>query len=165
MNQMTWLLLLPVVAVLALFVGYFSQKVATARKLGDADSRAQRILDDARRLVEQATRDAEGKAREAEAKIRAGELEAKELRQIERALVKIKNGTYGVCEGCQTKIPVARLNALPYSTLCVKCQQEMESNANWGGGRLGAGWDQIVDHDASEPNHVDLSNLELDLSR
>src|SRR2546421_1502809 len=50
------------------------------------------------------------------------ELEAKELRQIERALAKIKNGTYGSCEGCQTKIPIARLNALPYSTLCVKCQ-------------------------------------------
>src|SRR5436309_15033111 len=65
------------------------------------------------------------------------ELEAKELRQIERALVKIKHGNYGVCEGCQTKIPVARLNALPYSTLCVKCQQEMETNANWGDGRLG----------------------------
>src|SRR5437867_1200743 len=42
------------------------------------------------------------------------ELEAKELRQIERALTKIKHGNYGVCEGCQTKIPVARLNALPY---------------------------------------------------
>src|SRR6187455_3076742 len=69
------------------------------------------------------------------------ELEAKELRQIERALTKIKTGNYGVCEGCQTKIPVARLNALPYSTLCVKCQQEMESSSNWGGGRLGAGWD------------------------
>jgi len=93
------------------------------------------------------------------------ELEARELRQIERAIGKIKTGTYGVCEGCQTKIPVARLNALPYSTLCVKCQQEMETNANWGGGRLGAGWDQIVDHDASEPSHVDLSSLEMDLSR
>jgi DnaK suppressor protein len=93
------------------------------------------------------------------------ELEAKELRQIERAMTKIKHGTYGVCEGCQTKIPVARLNALPYSTLCVKCQREMETNANWGGGRLGANWDQVVDHDRAEPNHVDLSDLEMDLSR
>jgi DnaK suppressor protein len=93
------------------------------------------------------------------------ELEGKEMRQIERALTKIKNGTYGVCEGCQTKIPVARLNALPYSTLCVKCQREMETNASWGGGRLGAGWDQVVDHESAEPNHVDLSNLEMDLSR
>ena len=49
------------------------------------------------------------------------------MRQIERAVAKIKNGTYGACEGCQTKIPVARLNALPYSTLCVKCQRDMEA--------------------------------------
>jgi DnaK suppressor protein len=93
------------------------------------------------------------------------ELEARELRQIERALTKIKHGTYGVCEGCQSKIPVARLNALPYSTLCVKCQRELETNSSWGGSRLGAGWDQVVDHDTAEPNHVDLSDLEMDLSR
>ena len=93
------------------------------------------------------------------------EPEAKKLRQIERAMTKIKAGNYGVCEGCQAKIPVARLNALPYSTLCVKCQREMESDASWGGGRLGANWDNVVDHDSSETNHVDLSDLEMDLSR
>ncbi len=79
MNGMSWLLLLPVVVALALFVGYFAQKLATARKLGDAESRAQRILDDAKRLVDQASRESESKIREAEAKVRAGELEAKEL--------------------------------------------------------------------------------------
>src|SRR6266545_4640074 len=77
MNGMTWLL--PVVAVLALFVGYFAQKLTTARKLGDAETRAQRILDDAKRLVDQAVRESEAQVREAEAKVRAGELEAKEL--------------------------------------------------------------------------------------
>jgi len=44
------------------------------------------------------------------------ELEARELSQIERALARMKQGTYGVCEHCQGKIPVSRLNALPYST-------------------------------------------------
>ena len=38
-------------------------------------------------------------------------------------------------------------------------------DANWGDGRLGTGWDQVVDHDAGEPAHVDLSSLEMDLSR
>src|SRR5581483_2817173 len=93
------------------------------------------------------------------------ELEARELRQIERAMTKIKAGTYGVCEGCQTKIPVVRLNALPYSTLCVKCQREMETSADFGGGRLGGNWDNVVDHESSEPTRVDLSDLEMDLSR
>src|SRR5947209_15682823 len=55
------------------------------------------------------------------------ELEARELSQIERALTRMKQGTYGVCEVCQTKIPVARLNTLPYSTTCVRCQREMET--------------------------------------
>src|SRR5580765_6686014 len=45
------------------------------------------------------------------------ELEARELNQIERALLRLKQGTYGLCEACSTKIPVARLNVLPYSTL------------------------------------------------
>jgi ribonuclease Y len=86
MNGMTWLFLLPVVVVLSLFVGYFAQKLATTRTLGDAETRARRILDDAKQLVDQAqreaeakVREAEAKVREAEAKVRAGELEAKEL--------------------------------------------------------------------------------------
>src|SRR5262249_27251266 len=61
------------------------------------------------------------------------ELEARELSQIERALLRMKQGIYGVCEGCQTKIPVARLNALPYSTTCVRCQREMETNGEFSG--------------------------------
>ncbi|OGL20450.1 MAG: ribonuclease Y [Candidatus Rokubacteria bacterium RIFCSPLOWO2_12_FULL_71_19] len=79
------LLLLPLVAILAFLVGYLGQKITTVRTIGDAETRAKRIIDDARRQVEQAAREAEAKAREAEAKtreaearIRASELEAKE---------------------------------------------------------------------------------------
>src|SRR6476659_8766854 len=56
------------------------------------------------------------------------ELESRELAQIERALGKLRQGSYRVCEGCQKKIPIARLNALPFSTTCVDCQREMETN-------------------------------------
>ena len=77
---------------------------------------------------------------------------------------KIKSGTYGVCESCSAKIPVERLNALPYSILCVKCQREMESSNRYGGGRFD-NWDQVSDADAGEPSRVDLSNLEMDYSR
>src|SRR3954465_4620076 len=66
------------------------------------------------------------------------ELDARELHQIERALDRLKQGTYGVCEGgdedgdpCGTKIPVARLNALPYTTLCIDCQRQMERYPGW----------------------------------
>jgi DnaK suppressor protein len=93
------------------------------------------------------------------------ELEAKELRQVEWAMKKIKSGTYGTCEGCQVKIPVARLNALPYCTLCVTCQREHEVDARWGGGRLGASWEQVAELDAKETTHVDFSELEMDYSK
>jgi DnaK suppressor protein len=46
-----------------------------------------------------------------------------QLRDVERALVKIDKGTYGTCDRCGEPISRERLDALPYSTLCVKCKQ------------------------------------------
>lgn len=43
------------------------------------------------------------------------------LRKVEHALDRIEAGTYGDCESCGQSIPVARLEALPYATLCVEC--------------------------------------------
>src|SRR3954454_4521059 len=40
------------------------------------------------------------------------EFDAQDIAQIERAIRKLKLGTYGKCEGCNCSIPVARLNAL-----------------------------------------------------
>src|SRR5437762_6857918 len=57
------------------------------------------------------------------------QLESRELLKIERAIQRLKQGTYGVCEGCAQKIPVARLNALPFSTTCIECQREMETRS------------------------------------
>ncbi len=48
------------------------------------------------------------------------------LEQIEEALQHIEDGIYGVCEQCEGKIPKARLNAIPYTTLCVKCASRLE---------------------------------------
>src|SRR5437879_1244850 len=42
--------------------------------------------------------------------------------EIDRAIVKIHVGTYGVCERCGENIPKERLRALPYAALCVKCK-------------------------------------------
>ena len=42
--------------------------------------------------------------------------------EIDRALQKIEDGTYGVCEQCGQMIPDARLQALPYAALCVTCK-------------------------------------------
>jgi len=42
--------------------------------------------------------------------------------EIDRAVEKIHEGTYGRCENCGTAIPKERLKALPYAALCVKCK-------------------------------------------
>ena len=54
------------------------------------------------------------------------EVEARELTRIEYALERMRTGQFGICEGCAARIPMARLNALPYATFCIKCQREAE---------------------------------------
>jgi RNA polymerase-binding protein DksA len=49
------------------------------------------------------------------------------LSAIETALERLEEGTYGCCEECGTKIPKARLNAIPYSALCVRCASQQET--------------------------------------
>jgi len=94
------------------------------------------------------------------------EMESRELMQIERALKRLKIGSYGLCEICSCKIPVERLNALPYSTLCIKCQREMEHDANWLESRGSSDWNKVSDGDGGmEDRHVNLADLELDLSK
>ena len=48
------------------------------------------------------------------------------LEQIEASLERIEEGSYGHCEECNVKIPKARLNAIPYANLCIKCAAEQE---------------------------------------
>lgn len=44
------------------------------------------------------------------------------LAEIEHALEKHKNGTYGICDNCEKVIDEARLKALPQATLCISCK-------------------------------------------
>lgn len=48
------------------------------------------------------------------------------LRQIERALEKISEETYGICDISGEEIPMARLEAVPYATMTVKAQEKLE---------------------------------------
>lgn len=48
------------------------------------------------------------------------------LRSIERALEKIDEGTYGICDVSGEPIPLARLEAVPYATMTVKSQEKFE---------------------------------------
>lgn len=89
------------------------------------------------------------------------EVESRELARIEIALERMRNGDYGLCEGCGTNIPMARLNALPYATLCIKCQRESERQG--GGGSGDVDWSRLLDsggHDAD----LSINDIELDVS-
>jgi DnaK suppressor protein len=59
---------------------------------------------------------------------RAAELESRELAAIDDALTRMREGRYGVCEGCGENISLARLQALPDATYCIRCQHDMEQH-------------------------------------
>lgn len=48
------------------------------------------------------------------------------LKQIDRALEKIEENTYGICDVSGAEIPIARLEAVPYATMTVKAQEQIE---------------------------------------
>jgi len=48
------------------------------------------------------------------------------LKDIDNALDKIKNGTYGICEECEEKITEKRLEANPVARYCITCKRMME---------------------------------------
>lgn len=59
--------------------------------------------------------------------------EREKLAAIEEALQRIKDKTYGICEcgceNCEGEIGLGRLKVLPFTRLCVKCQEEMEKES------------------------------------
>ena len=57
---------------------------------------------------------------------RLAEAESRELAHIQYALEKMSDGSYGKCEACHCNSPLARLEALPYATLCVNCKRKVE---------------------------------------
>jgi RNA polymerase-binding transcription factor len=51
------------------------------------------------------------------------------IKQIDDALDRLDQGTYGVCESCGLEIAEERLQAMPFTRLCRDCQQEQEKEA------------------------------------
>jgi DnaK suppressor protein len=51
------------------------------------------------------------------------------LQAIEDALERIDEGAYGICEMCEEEIAPERLEALPFTRLCITCQGEIEKEA------------------------------------
>jgi DnaK suppressor protein len=55
--------------------------------------------------------------------------EREKLVAIDEALQRIKEKSYGICESCEGEIQLGRLKVLPFTRLCVKCQEENEKES------------------------------------
>lgn len=58
--------------------------------------------------------------------------EKQSLRNLERCLSKIEDGSFGKCEECEEPIGEARLTAMPEAILCISCAEEQELNIKRG---------------------------------
>jgi DnaK suppressor protein len=87
------------------------------------------------------------------------EVESRELANIEVALERMRGGKYGLCEICGGKIPLARLNALPYATSCIECQRASETAG--AGGAYAGDWSRVLDGGVID---VDVSFSDLETS-
>ena len=76
-----------------------------------------------------------------EVAIRNLDRESRLLKDVQAALVRVQEGTFGVCLRCEEDIPEKRLKALPWAAYCVACQEVID--------RLRAGGD-LIDHDAEQ---------------
>ena len=87
------------------------------------------------------------------------EVESRELTNIETALERIREGNFGDCEQCDEAIPLARLQALPYATLCIGCQREAEKD----GSRRGMpDWGRVID--SGLDGDTAFRDIELDVT-
>ena len=86
------------------------------------------------------------------------EVESRELAQIANAIEQMRQGTYGICEVSGKPIPLARLQALPYATMCIEAQREIEKNG--GAPRSPADWSRVLDSDSPD-NEVTFNDIEI----
>lgn len=56
-----------------------------------------------------------------------GENSESVLAEIDAALARIDEGTYGICTNCGEEIPLARLEAYPWASLCIGCKRKDEA--------------------------------------
>ena len=101
--------------------------------------------------------DAANDSSEKETMYGVAEIESTRLNEVERALEKIDEGTYGKCERCGGRIPAGRLKVAPFASLCVKCKEEEEhrqsarsdSEAAWsrvqGSSHETSGFDKLIE--------------------
>ena len=72
------------------------------------------------------TYDLASDARDKEINLILGDRDREKVQAIDEALGRVNDGSYGICESCEGEIAEARLQALPFTRLCVNCQADRE---------------------------------------
>jgi len=88
--------------------------------------------------------------------------ESRELQQIERAIKMIRKGRYGSCESCGGQIPIARLKALPYATVCIDCRQKQETRGDAAGDDADSNWETVFEYEGANSDR-DLTMRDIDI--
>ncbi len=64
--------------------------------------------------------------RDRELALMLADREREKLTHVDDALKRIESGTYGICESCEEEIDRERLAAMPFTKLCLSCQEDLE---------------------------------------
>ena len=69
-----------------------------------------------------------GRRIELEHQILSNQRAQQQLMEVDHALKRLYEGSYGLCESCSEPIPSARLEAIPQATLCINCKTKEEKS-------------------------------------
>jgi DnaK suppressor protein len=107
-------------------------KTELLKKKQELGSNVSNELDDMREAAEghhlADMDDLGGDAHDEETQFKILEIESAEIGQIDMALERIQQGTFGLCESCEKPITPDRLRALPFTNLCINCKRLQEQN-------------------------------------
>ena len=104
------------------FRGILTQSLKYLLKKGDeAVSHLFESTADSSDLIDKATFEADRSFR-----LRMRDRENKLIHKIEQSLIRIDEGTFGICELCGAEISIKRLKARPVTTYCITCKNKME---------------------------------------
>lgn len=91
------------------------------RRLARLDVRSTKIEADLRKPGDRDWQERATEAENDEVLEQLGLADLSEIREIQSALARLENGTYGTCGGCGVPIAEGRLEALPFTTVCIDC--------------------------------------------
>ena len=94
------------------------EELLARRRMAQAEQRDDSVPDVADMALQDATE---------EQQISLMELRNAMREQIDEALLRLEEGTYGICEDCGREISEARLKAVPFARRCIQCQEKAEA--------------------------------------